>query len=57
MTKYLKSKTINFNVLAGAIVPMLSAFGVAVDPTLITSILVIANIILRRITKEPLSAK
>jgi len=53
----LKSKTVDTNVLAGALVTILTACGVTVPVSAITSFFVLANIILRAITKEPLSAK
>ena len=57
LTQLLKSKTLDTNVLAGAVVAILSAFGVAVPVGVITSFFVVINVILRLITKEPISAK
>ena len=53
----LKSKTINFNVLGGAIVTILGQFGVAIPVEAVSAGFIILNFILRLITKEPLEDK
>lgn len=57
LKKVLKSKTINFNAAGAAIFALLSAFGIDVPADVVAAIGVIGNIILRFITKEPISAK
>ena len=55
MIKLFKSKTINFNVMVGAVYTIMTkGFGIELDPDLVNSILVLGNIILRIITKEPI---
>ena len=53
----MKSKTINLNVLAGAVVTILSQFGVTISPEILSAGFVILNTILRLITNEPLEDK
>lgn len=53
----LKSKTIKFNVLGGALVTILSAFDVDVTPEAVTAISVIGNILFRILTTEAISKK
>ena len=53
LRKIFKSKTINFNVIVGAVFTILTkGFGMKVDPELINSILVLGNILLRFVTNE-----
>lgn len=53
----MKSKTVNYNILAGALVTITSQFGFPVSPELISAGFVILNTILRLITKQPLEDK
>ena len=53
----LKSKTINFNALATAVVAILTSLGVEIPVEVVTGIFAIGNFILRLLTKEPVSAK
>lgn len=53
----LKSKTININVVVGAVVTIAQQLGLAIAPELVTAIMVILNIGLRFITKKPLEDK
>ena len=57
MFKILKSKTIDFNILAGAIIGGLEAFGVSVPPEVVVPVFSLGNILLRLVTKEPISEK
>lgn len=58
MPKFWKSKTINFNIIYAALVTIITqGFGINISPELIAAIGTLLNIILRAITKEPLSAK
>jgi len=52
-----KSKTISFNALVPAIVVILGQFGVEVSTELAATIMSIGNIILRLVTKVPISEK
>ena len=52
-----KSKTIDFNVLVPVVSGILYSFGVPVPPEAIAGILALGNIILRLVTKKPLSEK
>jgi len=52
-----KSKTINFNALAAAIVTILEYCGVKVPTEVITAGFTIGNIILRTVTTKPLQEK
>jgi len=52
MNKFiLASKTINFNILAGAVVYLLKQYGIEVTTEEVTTILIAGNIILRLLTK------
>lgn len=53
----IKSKTINFNVIAGALVMVLQSMGIDIPVTALTGIFTLGNIILRFFTKKPLSEK
>jgi len=53
----IKSKTVNFNIIAAAILEILQLLGVAVPIPVITIGLPLANILLRFLTKQPLSEK
>lgn len=58
MKKYLKSKTINFNVVYGALVTIATqGFGINIAPEIIAAVGTVMNIVLRTITNEPLDAK
>ena len=57
VTQAAKSKTVDFNILAGSVVGLLTAFGVAIPVEAVTGIFAIGNIMLRFITKKPLSEK
>ena len=52
-----KSKTINFNVWSPIILAILTATGVTIPVELIAGGMALANIILRAVTKQPLSEK
>ena len=54
---FLKSKTLNFNVLVPALAGVLVAFDITVPPEVIVGILAIGNFILRLVTKVPISEK
>lgn len=54
---FVKSKTLNFNVLVPALTGVLAAFGVVVPPEVVVGILAVGNFLLRFITKVPLSEK
>jgi hypothetical protein len=54
---FLKSKTLNFNVLVPALVGILMAFGVEIPVEVVTGVLAIGNFILRFFTEVPLSEK
>ena len=54
---FLKSKTVIGNISVGAIVALLKLFGIEVPVEVVTAILVIMNLILRLVTKEPISDK
>ncbi len=52
-----KSKTINFNILATALVSILTGVGVDVPIEAVTGVFALGNFVLRFFTKEPLSTK
>ena len=53
----LKSKTVDINAIAVGVVATLSAFGIIIPPEAVAGIFAIGNIILRFVTKKPLSEK
>ena len=53
----LKSKTVNFNILGGALVTLLGQFGFEISPEVVSAGFVLGNFILRLITKQPLEDK
>ena len=55
--KLRKSKTAGANVGVGAVITILAHFGVDLPPEIISAAFVLVNIILRMITKKPLSEK
>jgi len=55
--KLTKSKTTGANVGAGALVTILAYFGVDMPPEVISAFFVLVNVIMRMITKKPLSEK
>lgn len=57
MKSYLKSKTLNFNILVPAIAMIAKGVGYEIPPDVVTGILALGNFILRFITKVPLSEK
>ena len=57
MPKLFKSKTVNFNALAAAVVTILSAFGVTISGEVITAILTLGNFFLRLKTNQAISEK
>ena len=57
LKKILKSKTIDFNVLAGAAVLILSSFGVDMSAEAVASLMAAVNVILRFVTNVPISEK
>lgn len=57
LIKLLKSKTLDFNLFAGAVVTILTAFGVVVPVEVVTAVLCIGNFILRLVTKGAISEK
>jgi len=52
-----KSKTINFNALMVALMGVAAAMGYEIPSEVSNAILILGNVALRFITKEPLSAK
>ena len=54
---FLKSKTVMGNISVGVIVTILNLFGIDLPVELITAILVVMNLILRMVTKVPISEK
>lgn len=52
-----KSKTINLNAAGVALVPLLQAFGIMLDPTMVAAGFTLLNWILRSVTKKPLADK
>ena len=54
---FLKSKTVMGNISVGVIVTILNLFGIDLPTELITAILVVMNLILRMVTKVPISEK
>ena len=57
MPKIFKSKTIDFNILAPAIMGFIAAIGYPLPEPVMVGIMAVGNFILRLITKEPISAK
>ena len=57
LRKLFSSKTIDFNIAAGAIVKILSAFGVEVPLDVVLGGFVLMNFILRLVTNKPISEK
>ena len=57
MPKFLKSKTINLNVLYGGIIAAVVAAGVPIPETYIILGQTILNIVMRYVTTGPMSAK
>ena len=57
LKKLFKSKTIDFNIAAGAIVKILDAFGVTIPLDIVLSGFVLMNFILRCITSKSISEK
>lgn len=55
--KIFKSKTIDFNAIATALIPILSVLGVEIGATEVGIIFGFVNIILRFWTKKPLKDK
>jgi len=55
--KLFKSKTAGANVGVGAAITVLAQFGINASPELVSAIFVIVNVIMRMITKQPLSEK
>lgn len=55
--KLRKSKTAGANIGVGAVVALLTQFGINLEPELVSAIFVIANIILRMLTKKSLIDK
>ena len=52
-----KSKTIDLNIIAGAVVTLLTSFGVVVPIEVVTGVFTIGNFILRFFTKKPVMEK
>jgi hypothetical protein len=52
-----KSKTVDFNILAGAITTILGAAGVSIPANVVMAVFVVMNVILRIVTKKPLTEK
>ena len=50
------SKTLWFNTIVTALIPILKWQGVDIPPDVLTSIVAIANIILRLVTNKPLQS-
>ncbi len=57
MIRFWKSKTIDFNILIAALAGMAAAFGIQIPEQATGAVLVLGNIILRAVTKEPLANK
>ena len=62
MSKFLsalkgKSKTVNVNVIAGAIVTIATALGYTIPVEAVTAFFTIANVLLRFVTDQPLDEK
>lgn len=57
LRKLLRSKTIDFNIAAGAIVKILDVFGVVIPLDAVLAGFVLMNFILRLITSKPISEK
>jgi hypothetical protein len=56
MKKWFKSKTINLNALLLAVVGVLGAVGYEVQPEVVAGIGTLMNVVLRFVTKEPITA-
>ncbi len=52
-----KSKTVDFNILVPVVVKLAAVFGWVIPVDVVTSILVIGNILLRFLTKKSISDK
>jgi hypothetical protein len=52
-----KSKTVQFNAIAAAIIPILTACGVDIPPEAVAGIMALANIIIRQFTKGAVGDK
>ena len=57
LPKLRKSKTAGANVGVGAVMTILAHFGVDLPPEVITAAFVVLNLLMRMITKKPLSDK
>lgn len=57
LKKLFKSKTVDFNIFAGAVVTILTACGVVIPVEVVTAVLCIGNFILRLVTKGAISEK
>jgi hypothetical protein len=55
--KIFKSKTLNFNIICGAVFTLLTGFGVEVPAEVVAAITTIGNFILRFFTDKPISEK
>lgn len=55
--KLSKSKTAGANVGVGAVITILAHFGIDMPPEIISAAFVLVNMILRMLTKKPLSEK
>lgn len=55
--KLRKSKTAGGNVLVGAVISVLAQFDINLEPEVISACFIIANVILRMITKKSLADK
>lgn len=53
----LKSKTVNFAAAATAVVGLLKAFGVEMDPAVVAAIMTLLAVIMRMVTTMPVAAK
>ena len=53
VTKWWRSKTVNINALYLALVAVVSALGVQMEPELVSALQVILNVVLRAITNKP----
>ena len=53
----LKSKTVNFAAVATAIVGLLKALGVEMDPAVVAAIMTLLALVMRMITSESISDK
>lgn len=55
--KIFKSKTIDFNILCGAVFTALTAFGIDIPAEVVAAVVTIGNFILRFFTNKSLSEK